>query len=189
MSVETSKTQELSDIDEEFNIYFADHDRNNALSLRNQLPAYITAEQIEEKIRVRNKDGVMIQAEKEHQFILIVRISEVVKFIEEFQKSGNAIEEELINEARDLICLLNVTHYDTNNLYSIVGKIAFTEAKKRIKSLNPLDITDNEVRYIENLLRSADDGYISIGDEWKKFHLIVTKKRVNKAMGECSLIS
>ena len=184
MSAETDKTQKRIGIDEELDRYFANHDRDNALNLRNQLSPNITAEQIREKIRVRNKDGVMFRAEREHQFILLIRIGEIINFIEEYQKSGNAIEKELINEARDLMWLLDGARYDTKNLHSIIGKIAFTEAKKRIESLNPLEITDDEIKYIENLLRSAMDGGISIDAEWKKFHLMVTKKRVKKVMGE-----
>ena len=189
MSVETDKAQERIGIDEELDRYFANHDRDNALSLRNQLPPNITAERIREEIRVKNKDGVMFRAEREHQFILLIRIGEIINFIDEYQKSGNAIEKELINEARDLMYLLDGTRYDTKNLHSIIGKIAFTEAKKRIESLNPLETTDDEIKYIENLLRSANDGCVSVDAEWKKFHLMVTKKKVNKVMDENPLIN
>ncbi len=173
-----------SAMDDELKSFFKNCNRDNALNLRNQLPTDVTAEQIGEEIRVRNKDGVMFQAEKDHQTILLIRIGEIINFIEEYQKSGNAIEKELINEARDLMWLLDTARYDTKNLHSIIGEIAFTEAKKRVESLNPLEVTDDEVEYIENLLRSAMDGGVSIDAEWKKFHLMVTKKRVKKVMGE-----
>lgn len=184
MKTEINKSQDRADIERELESYFSDHSYEEALELRDEiLPKNASAKAINSKLGLYRKEGPTWEEERNSRSIILIFVGEAIKDILERQNSG-LVDKELFYRASDLIWLLNNVHYDTDKLYSIIGKIFFNEANKLIDDIDLPNITDSEITHIETLLRKAADGSVNTDTLRKKFHLMVTKKRVSRAMDE-----